>query len=145
MSKSFCRLGFANGSVDDGAVSGRAIDGGELIIDFVDTELIPFDGTNKCAGSVDADNELINRWLRVTGAIVIFGCCVVAADAVDDDDANVGCIRSVSGFVMASNKNDNRKSTKCSSNSKRKIIIIKKSSHAHTSNHRLLNVPTTNA
>lgn len=117
MSKSFCRLGFANGSNDDGAVSGRAIDGGELIIDFDDTELIPLALASKVDGrSVDADNELINRWLRVIGFIVMFSRCVivvgmVVVDADDDDDANGSCTRSISGLVMASNKNDNRKTT----------------------------------
>lgn len=61
MSKSFCRLGFANGSVDDDAVSGREIDGGELIIDFDDTELIPLELSNAFGRSVDTDNELINH------------------------------------------------------------------------------------
>lgn len=116
MSKSFCRLGFANGSNDDGAVSGRAIDGGELIIDFDDTELVPLALASKVDGrSVDADNELINRWLRVTGFIVMFSCCDIVFGMVvvddDDDDANGSCTRSISGLVMASNKNDNRKTT----------------------------------
>lgn len=113
MSKSFCRLGFANGSNDDGAVSGRAIDGGELIIDFDDTGLIPLVLANKVDGrSVDADNKLINRWLRVTGFIVIFPRCVIVVGmVVVDDDTNGGCIWSISGIVMASNKNDNRKTT----------------------------------
>lgn len=121
MSKSFCRLGFANGSVDDDAVSGNAIDGGELIINLDDTEPIPFDidGDN-VAGSLAADNELSNRWL---GNVVTIEWLNRfddgAAAAVADDDAvvvivdvtNVGCIRSISGLVIASNKNDNRKST----------------------------------
>lgn len=133
-----CRFGFANGTVDDGAVSGNAIDGGELIIkcEEDDIELIPLDG-----GAIDvgfecslgaADNELIKCWLRVTGLVVMFGLCVVVDvvaldgvavggapddDAVADADANGngdgksgngdGCTRSISGLVMASNKNDN--------------------------------------
>lgn len=114
MSKSFWRLGFANGSVDDGAVSGNAIDGGELIIDFDDTELIPFNVANECGGSVDVDNKLINRWLPVTivmfcrCVVIVVGIAVVGID-VDDDDANGGCTRSIFGLMMASNKNDNRK------------------------------------
>lgn len=130
MSKSFCRLGFANGSVDDGAVSGRAIDGGELIIDFA--EMLAFRLLAEFGCSV-TDNELINR--IVVGFIVIFGRCVVLAivdggvvdddvvvvmvvvvvvgngDADDDDDTNGNCICSISGLMMASNKNDNRKTT----------------------------------
>lgn len=63
MSKSFCRFGFANGSVDDDAVSGNAIDGGELIINLDDTEPIPFDidDDGNVGRSLAADNELSNR------------------------------------------------------------------------------------
>lgn len=131
-----CRFGFANGTVDDGAVSGNAIDGGELIIkcEEDDIELIPLAGGAIDVGfecSLDADNELIKCWLRVTGLVVMFGLCVVDVvaldgggvagapddDAVADADANGngdgksgngdGCTRSISGLVMASNKNDN--------------------------------------
>lgn len=131
-----CRFGFANGTVDDGAVSGNAIDGGELIIkcEEDDIELIPLAGGAIDVGferSFDADNELIKCWLRVTGLVVMFGLCVVDVGALDgdgvagapDDDADAdahangngvgksgngdGCTRSISGLVMASNKNDN--------------------------------------
>lgn len=129
MSKSLCRFGLANGTVDDGAVSGNAIDGGELIIkcEVDDIELIPFDGGAidvELGCLLDADNELIKRWLRVAGIAVMVGLWVVdivvldvvaAATADDDDDANGigdgmsedGCTLSISGLVMASNKNDN--------------------------------------
>lgn len=51
MSKSFCRFGLANGSVDDDAdadaVSGNAIDDGELISSLDATISIRFSATGK--------------------------------------------------------------------------------------------------
>lgn len=45
--------------------------------------------------------------------LVLFGCCVVAADVT----TVVACTRSISGLVMASNKNDNTNSRKRERNS----------------------------
>lgn len=76
MSKSLCRFGLANGTVDDGAVCGNAIDGGELIIkcEGDDIELILFDSGAidvELECSLDSDNELIKRWLLVAGIAVM--------------------------------------------------------------------------
>lgn len=112
ISKSFCRFGLANGSVDDddddGAVSGNAIDGGELISNLDDIATIPFDTDGKIGGR-SLDNELNNCSLRCVGTIVWFGCCVTDADivvvvvvVVVVDVTKIGCIRSVFGVVIAS-------------------------------------------
>lgn len=138
MSKSFCRFGLANGSVDDDAVSGNAIDDGELIINLDATKSIRFSATGRDVGRSSCDTatdavvivvKFSNCWLctfivlvailasvvaagvnvDVTGnvlllllvMVVLFGCCVV-----DDVTINVVCTRSISGLMMASNKND---------------------------------------
>lgn len=112
MSKSFCRLALANGAVDDGAVSGIAIDGGELI----NTE--PIRGV--VVRSV-VDNELINRWLRVT-----FGGCVDVA---------------ASGLLMASNKNDNRISNQLNAQvhlAEKRMEMHSKASHKNAYDQRMI-------
>lgn len=138
MSKSFCRFGLANGSVDDDAVSGNAIDDGELIINLDATVSIRFSAAGRGVGRSPCDRaadvvvvvvvvKFSNCWLStfivlvailasvvaagvhadVTGdvillvMVVLFGCCVV-----DDVTINVVCTRSISGLMMASNKND---------------------------------------
>lgn len=180
MSKSFCKFGLANGSVDDDdatdAVSGNAIDGGELINNLDATISIRFSATGNRIGrlleaaagigvaavaaavvvvvvvvAATDDVKFGNRWLCIIAGVAVivaieaveavaftvvgvdtdadvavavavavasidgnvellllFGCCVVVADAETTDAAR---IPSIAGLVTASNiKNDKRKS-----------------------------------
>lgn len=83
ISKSFCKFGLANGSVDDDddadAVSGNAIDGGELIINLDATISIRFSATgNRIGRSLEA---------AAAAAVVVV---VAAADVDDVDDVKFG-------------------------------------------------------
>lgn len=74
---------------------------------------------------------------------MIFGRCVLVADSDagagfvddDDDDANGGCTRSISGLVMASNKNDNRKKRVNKILKRRKFFFLHIYVHIHKHKH----------
>lgn len=91
MSKSFCKFGLANGSVDDDAaddtdaVNGNAIDGGELIINLDATISIRFSATGKRR----IGRSLETATTGAADAVVVVVVVVATAATADDDDVDV--------------------------------------------------------
>lgn len=85
MSKSFCKFGLANGSVDDDdatdAVSGSAIDGGELINNLDATISIRFSATGNRIGRLLEAAAGIGV-AAVAAAVVVVVVVVAATDDV---------------------------------------------------------------
>lgn len=85
MSKSFCKLGLANGSVDDDdatdAVSGNAIDGGELINNLDATISIRFSATGNRIGRLLEAAAGVG--VAAASVVVIVAVAAVVTDVVE--------------------------------------------------------------